>query len=445
MTGEVRWFIGALLASAAAFANAERYTPDQAVAHALAHNPELKIAAAETGAAGAEAAGAKASRLPQLDLRYSARRSDNPLDAFAARLNTRQITAADFDPARLNDPDPSTLHATELSLMWPVYTGGRTSAVIGAARENEAAAQLQWQRAREVLAYRARSAYLAAQAAAEAVRIQDQAVAAAQRHADTTGRLLRERRIVSSDKLTADVNLALVQAQREQALTRARNALAQLRLVMGLPSGTDLELLPWSEPGAEPRPAEPDQLERAALDARADIKAQTARMNAGHERVAAARAAYQPQVSVGAAQSWYDDKPALDNSSTSVMGVVSMNLYNGGRDHHTVGAARRQADADAARLEAMKQQVANEVQIARNTLDEARARVAICADNVGKAARTVELVQGRYGEGRTILIDLLQAERTLVEARLEKLNASLNLATAELGLALAIGTVEPAP
>lgn len=424
-------------------AYAQIYTSDQAVAHALAHNPGLAAAAAETGAAVAQAGAAQAGRLPQVDVRYTARRSDNPLDAFATRLHTRQIAAADFDPARLNHPDPATLHATELTLTWPLYTGGRTGAVVGEARENEAAARLELQRAREVLVYRTRAAYLAAQAAAEAVRIQDQAVAAAQRHADTTGRLLRERRIVSSDKLTADVNLALIQANREQAATRARNAATQLRLIMGLPAGASLELVPWREPGAGLNPAQTAALERMALEARADVKAQAARANAGRERVAAARAAYQPQVSVGAAQSWYDDnKPALDNSSTAIMGTVSLNLYNGGRDHHTITAARERAQAEAARLEAAKQQALNEVHTALAALEEARTRVDICADNVGKAQRTVELVQGRYGEGRTILIDLLQAERTLVEARMEKLNASLNLATAELGLALASGSLE---
>ncbi|MFP5348506.1 MAG: TolC family protein [Gammaproteobacteria bacterium] len=424
--------IGAVLAVGPA--HAERFTADQAVAHALAHNPELKAGAAEAGAAEAQVTAAAAERLPRLDLQYSARRSDSPLDAFAYRLQTRQVTAADFDPARLNDPLANTLHTTEVALLWPVYTGGRITAGIDAARAQAAAAQHGLQRAREQVAYRTQVAYLTAQAAAEAVRIHDAAVEAAQRHANTTGRLLRERRIVSSDKLTADVNLALIQANRERAATRARDALAQLRLVMGLAPGTTLELDPWREPTAPS--------DATAARERADIKAQAARAQAARERITAARGAYQPQVSVGAARTWYDDRPALDNGANSIMGVVSLNLYGGGRDQAGVAAAQLQAEADAARLEALRQQAALETDMARNALDEARARVEICADNVGKAARTVELVQGRYGEGRTILIDLLQAERALVEARMEKLNAGLNLATATLGVALATGTLE---
>ncbi len=49
----------------------------------------------------------------------------------------------------------------------------------------------------------------------------------------------------------------------------------------------------------------------------------------------------------------------------------------------------------------------------------------------------MRLVKQRYGEGRTILIDLLMAERVLVEARNEELTASLGqeLSAAQLQLA----------
>lgn len=426
---------------APALAGAQALTAEQAVTHALAHNPELRAVAAGRQAAAAQAAAAESGRQPEINLRYMARRSDNPLDAFADKLNTRTATTPDFDPARLNDPDPSTLHATELSLMWPVYTGGRVQAGIAGAAAQESAAALQLRRARESVATQTRNAYYAAQAAAEAVGITDDAVRAAERHAQTTARLLRERRIVQSDKLTADVNLALVQANREQAVARARNALTQLRRIMGPPVGEAIELAPFAEP-TDIGAGDLGALESQAQERRADVRAASAARDAARTGVDSARAAYRPQVSVGAAQSWYDDSPALANSSTSVMGVVSMNLYNGRRTGHQVSTAEAELAAAEARLEAVKQQAVAEVRAAHHALEEARMRVEICADNVGKARRTTDLVRGRYGEGRTILIDLLQAERVLVEARMEKLNASAALLSAQANLALAAGTLE---
>jgi outer membrane protein TolC len=423
-------------------------TLEEAVAHALAHNPELAAARARLAAAGEASAAAEAARLPEINLRYTARRSDNPLDAFADRLNTRSVTSADFDPARLNDPGASTLHATALSVTWPLYTGGRLEAGARAAASHARAARHRYQRLRETVAYQTRAAYLEAQAAEAAVQILDEAVRAMQGHADTTARLLAERRIVASDKLSADVSLALTEGQREQAVTRARRARERLALVMGLAPGEPLPVLPpWKEPDKTPMALDvlarnsEGVLEQVAIERRADLQALAAEHEAARAAIDAARAAFRPQLSVGAARHWYDDSPGLDNASNSLFGTVSMNLWRGGRDHHELERAAKEAEAAAARLAAARLAAADEVRAAVSALVEARARVAICADNVGKARRAVEIVRRRYGEGRTLLLDLLQAERVLTESRLEKLHASLAVALGEAGLDYATGTL----
>jgi outer membrane protein TolC len=423
----------------AGHARAERLGLDEALAYAAARNPELAAVHSQAEAAASARSAAAAGLLPQLNFGYSARYSDNPLDAFADKLNTRSVTAADFDPARLNNPDSTTLHATELLAAWPLYTGGRTQATIRESEHNEAAARSGYSRARELTAFRVRSAYFGAQAAAEGVHIAEDAVAASRLHADTTARLLRERRIVPSDNLTADVNHALWRSAREQAQTRATNALNQLKLAMGAPLDADLEPLSWQDPapGAAPEPV--TVFEQRALANRSDLKAQQAQVAAARSRIEQARAGLKPRFDLVASESWYDDQPSLDNESTRLMGVFSMNLWSGGRDQHQIAAAARLAEEQEKRLESLQQQARAEVRAAHQALIEARSRVEICADNIGKARRTVELVRGRYGEGRTILIDLLQAERALVDARQEKLAASLNYLVAEAQLRLATG------
>jgi outer membrane protein TolC len=77
------------------------------------------------------------------------------------------------------------------------------------------------------------------------------------------------------------------------------------------------------------------------------------------------------------------------------------------------------------------------VRVATSRLNEATARRNIAAQSVDKARENVRLVKQRYGEGRTILIDLLMAERVLLEARNEELTAGLGqeLSAAQLQLA----------
>ena len=53
----------------------------------------------------------------------------------------------------------------------------------------------------------------------------------------------------------------------------------------------------------------------------------------------------------------------------------------------------------------------------------------------------MQLVKKRYGQGRTILLDLLQSERLYTDTRIEKLTARLNLDIAQAALPLAVGSL----
>ena len=410
---------------------------DEAIRGALNQNPELRAAGRQAQAADARADAAKSAFLPQVGVRYLVRRSDNPLDAFADKLNTRTVDpATDFTAQALNNPDASTLHATQLSVEMPLYTGGRLMAGVREAGSYAKAARLGYEHRQQATAYSTLHAYRAAQAAAYALTIANDAVEAAREHAETTARLVRQGRIVASDRMTAELNLASAQSLREQAAHRQRLAIEELRLVTGLPADAELVLPPWEAPAAPAAPAAAHS-EQRALATRKDLKANEALLTASRTKITAARAAFQPQVGVIAADSWYDDNAALDNKSQSIMGVVSMNLFNGGRDWHGLSAAQRDTEQTELRLEAARQAVRGDVRAAASRLAEASARRNIAGQSVEKARENVRLVKQRYGEGRTILIDLLMAERVLVEARNEELTAGLNqeLGAAQLQLA----------
>lgn len=422
-------------------AQAEPFSLNQAVNYALEHNPDLLAMHALSEAASARTQGASGARLPSLGLSYSARVSNNPLDAFADKLNTRSVTTSDFDPARLNHPGTSDLYATQLALRVPVYTGGRLSATLQNAEEMEKNARLQYERAREITAFQALRAYINVQAAQEGLVIAEDAVKAAQQHARTTAQLSREGRIVVSDKLTAEVNLAAVRSQREQAATRLETARNQLKLVMGLPFNTDVTVSSVSFSATTPDTVNIADSESRALAGRKDLAAVRAMSQAAKARVQAARAAHKPNVDFIASSNWYDDKPGFDNHSSSVMGVVSLDLFAGGQHQSEISAALAEDREMEWHVQSLEQGVRNDVREAYENLRAAQARHASAADNVERARENVRLVDKRYGQGRTILIDLLQAERAYTDARNEELISRLNLAVGQVAVHLAEGTL----
>jgi len=438
------WTLGAALTLLAGSAAAEPLSLDDAIHEALNQNPELLAASLRVEAAEARAKAARGDFLPQVGVRYLARRSDNPLDAFADKLNTRQVDpATDFTAQALNQPDPSTIHATQLSVELPLYTGGRRAAALRETGAMADASRLNASRVRQLTAFRTLSAYRNAQAAGVALSIADDAVAAARQHAETTARLVRQGRTVASDRLTAELNLSAMQSLREQSAGRQRLAMDELRVAMSWDTDRAIDLPAWQFPELPAGTAVPADAEQRALRTRHDLRAQEAMLRASRARIAAARSAFKPQVGVVAADSWYDDNAALDNKSQSIMGVVTLNLFSGGRDWHGVTAAQREAEANRRLLEASQQAARNEVRAATSRLNEAGERRRIASQGVDKAREAVRLVNQRYGEGRTILLDLLMAERALVEARQEELNAALQQEVSEAQLRLAEGMLLP--
>jgi outer membrane protein TolC len=419
---------------------AEPFNLDQAVHYALEHNPDLLAVREQVAAASGRTQTAAGARLPSLGISYSARASNNPLDAFADKLNQQRVATTDFDPARLNHPGTSDLHMTQLALRLPVYSGGRLSASAASAEEMEKNAGLQYERAREITAFQARRAYLNVQAAQAGLAIAEDAVNAAQEHARTTGQLAREGRIVVSDKLTAEVNLAAVQSQREQAATRLESARNQLKLTLGLPLDHEVTLAA-AEGSTASTTASLAEIEARALSNRKDFSAVRVMSQATKARVQAARAAHKPNIDFIASSNWYDDKPGFDSHSSSVMGVVSLDLYAGGKHQGEITTALAEAKEMEWHVQSQEQAVRNDVREAYENLRQANARHATAADNVERARENVRLVRQRYGQGRTILIDLLQAERAYTEARSEELISRLNLEVGQSALQLAEGAL----
>jgi len=414
-------------------------TLDEAIRNALVHNPQLRIADAQSAEADARAKAARGAYLPQLGIHYLARRSDNPLDAFADKLNTRSVDAADLDPATINQPGTSSLRATQVRLEMPIYTGGRIRAGAREARARADSADRSLAFMRQTIAYRTIEAYRQLQAAERAVQITNDAVAAAHDHVETTSRLVRQGRIVVSDRLTAELNQASVESAREQAEGRWRQAREDFRTIAGLPTDADIVLPPWENSIALPAPD--GNTEDRALAQRRDLQAHESRILAAEARVKAARAAFAPQIGLVATDTWYDDNASLDNKSQAIMGVVSVNLFNGGRDWHGFQAARQDLEQAEARRDDLRSSVRRDVRLAKSRLTEALARQRIAREGVDKAREAVRLIRQRYGEGRTILIDLLMAERLLVEARQEELNASTAAVISAAGLQLADGSL----
>jgi len=424
-------------------ATAELLTLERAVETTLQNSHSLRGSAQAITAAEAMSVAARADRMPRLGFEYSVNVSDDPLDAFAAKLRSRSVTASDFEPGNLNDPDTSSLFGAALVLKYNLYNGGRTDAEVARAARDEDSARAQYSRVVQHAVFNVIRAYYATQAAERGLEIARAAATAAEHHAATTRKLVREERTVKSDALTAEVNRAAFSSMRERAATRLRLAKNALSVAMELTeAGGDFDLSPINmRIDPPPLPGLAALLDRA-MTQRSDLQALSARLQAAEAAIRSVRAEQGIHVDLIADAALYQDDPLVNESAWRVRGVLRKDLYTGDRIKGKVGAATARHDAVRYEIEARKQQIRGEVRASYEHLRDAMARIALTQGNVARARENVNLIRDRYGEGRTILIDLLQAERALMDAQNEELSAVESLYTAIAGLSLADGSLD---
>jgi outer membrane protein TolC len=227
---------------------AATFTQTQAIAYALEHHPDLATGRKESELARDRIDLARTGRMPSVGISLSAKYANNPMDAFVDPLLAGDVTQQDFDPANLNDPDNSHLLAGELSLRMPLYDWGRVDAQINSASSEHVVSEAMQEQRSELVAYRAWQSYQAVINAIRSISVIEDAIKAAQQHANTTAELVRAGRIVESDQLTAELNLTGLQAMRAQATHRLNHAKSQLKWSMGLEQATSIEVVDVEKP-----------------------------------------------------------------------------------------------------------------------------------------------------------------------------------------------------
>lgn len=434
-------FVFALTGGVSSLAAAQVFTLHQAVRFALAHNSASSVARAKERIAQDKIRMARAEGTPRASVSYGYLFSDNPLEALSAELERRQVTAQAFAPSALNHPGTTRLGTTTLSLSWPLYTGGAIDDSIRAGDWGQKAAHRFAQRTREHIIASVVQAYEGLAMAEAARHIAREAVAAAARHARTAGRLFAQGRIVRSDALTAAVNLGANQELQAQAASDVETARENLALAMGAPIGIVIRIprSPLKTP-ALPRQSLRRYL-HTALSHRPDVRALRAEVRMMRSRARAARARSSIHVSLAAQSQWFSETPALRHNAWTVGAVISKSLYDGGRARDRADVLQeRMAEVDG-RLAGLKSRIDYQVVTAYEKMRAAAHRYRLAQRNVVRARRTVALVDRRYGEGRAILLELLNAEQALVQAREQELGALYALARNRAALASACGTL----
>ena len=132
-----------------------------------------------------------------------------------------------------------------------------------------------------------------------------------------------------------------------------------------------------------------------------------------------------PTFSIEAAQTWYDDAAGIEGNRDELSAMLRMkyNLYNGGSDTATQDRMAYQLNKSKDLRDSAHRSLAESLHLAWSALDLTLQQKEFLEDQVDSASKTAIAYDKQYRIGKRTLLDLLNTENELFEARKEYLTA----------------------
>ncbi len=407
------------------------WTARQAVAFAIAQNPESGIARKRIEQAQAAVAISRASDYPQVGLRAEYGQTDNPMYAFGSILNQ-----GGFDE-RIDFNAPGRTDNLELraQLGYQLYDGGHAEAGQLAARAHLDLATADLETLHQQLAFEAVRSFQAIVQAMEMVTVREESLAAITSSLDV-GRA----RFDAGDLLRQDLlNLELQRSLAIENLIRSRHTLELAKRsflnLLGL-SGSEVAISTQREETQEV----PEQLD---FQNRQELRQLRAREEAAHAVLAQAESGSLPTVDAFAGyqinQGWVTDE-AGDSWMAGVR--LNYNLFDGHRTTGRITLARLKLQELVSHRQKTELALNLDIQQAQLDYEQAGERLVVTEKMVGVAEEVARLSRARFREGVILASDLIDFELRLSDAQARHLAAGAGYRTAIANLRRAAGLAQ---
>jgi len=402
----------------------ESLSLDDALRLALQNNGLARAALAESDAADARLAAARANLYPSIDLSSSTTRTRIEGGGVIADTTQRQ---------------------NGFGLEWLLLDNGqRELRIRQSSRTAEATRQSTRETLRRVLFQTAR-AYYEVLRRKELLQVADTAV----RRAETLLEVAKAQAEVGAapqkDVLQAEADLANARVQQIQARNALRLAETDLKRLIGWEAQKPLPDLTAPDAPPTPDPAlSVEQLWQRARLQRPDLRDAELRLQISRLGLDAARLNSLLRLQISARGFREYDPNSRTQGSISI--VASYPLFDGGLTRAALREAEASLQSAQFRLQQAERDAYAEVESALLSVREASERLEASRIAVAAAQRNFDAAQESLREGVGTIVEVLTAQLALITAETNLVQATYDAAVAELQLRLATGErlpVEP--
>ncbi len=416
------------------------YNLQQAIDHALTHNPNLQIMQDRIAQAETQLGIALSRFYPNIKTRLSYEHSTNPSRAFGMIIAQRRL---DFSPSvDFNNPGGTDNYRPEVTASYSLFRGGQDYFQSKSAELGIEAATLEKKATHNQLIQAVSSTFYAYLAAIEADKISNRSIEAVENELKQSRIRYEAGSVLRSDVLSLEVQLAEAQDTKIQTLNAIELAKTGLQSLLGI-STHELFKIDQSNDWLLPQANSSfDDLLNLAMAQRPEILTANKRIEIAQQQLNAARGAYLPKadayVSYGSDSKNLDFSTNRDNVTAGV--TVEMDIFSGFAHKAKVKKAEQQLAISKKSAKQTQLQIENAVKTAHLKLLEALARFKVTSASVKAAEEAFRLVNEQRKAGTATITRYIEAKVARDQSHARNIAARFDALRAETDLNQAIGS-----
>ncbi|WP_338359997.1 TolC family protein [Yeosuana marina] len=378
------------------------------------NNQTIKISEEDFNEAKADFRQTNAIFLPNIAISHTGISTTNPLMAFGSKLNQEILTANDFNPALLNDPNQTQNFSTRIEIKQPLIN------VDGfyqrkAAKTKMEAMSLKTERTNDYLIFEVDKAYMQLQLAYKALDVIEKALKAAESNKQLAENSFKQGYLQKADVLAVDVRVTEVKNQLQMAKSNVENASNYVSFLMNDHSNTIL------------KPSDSLTINKLDLitasqvsEDRSDIKAMQLASNAYESMNKADKMTFLPTLNAFGSYELYDDQVFQGDASGYLVGAqLSWTILDGTKRFGKAQKSKAEYEKSKLQYEQYVSQSQLELNKAKRMFIDAENKLKLSKLAMEQSHESLRMRTNRFKEGLEKTSDLLIAETQFAQKQLE--------------------------
>ncbi|MGL4410601.1 MAG: TolC family protein [Bacteroidales bacterium] len=393
---------------------------------ALEYNHDLKSAQKSISASMELVKSAKDDLKPKIDGSANFGYTGNPMELSLEMPSL---------PTPLSFRGQEMQYGAALSLMQPLYTGGRVLASIKQAEQQQSLSSNRFDMVRSEVCFQTDVQYWSCVASVELLSIFNSSYESIKRLQEIVKDRVEVGIADPQDLLMVEVNLNNSHYQ----LLKSKNEATSNRMALNSLIGNDLDSDITIDQQISPS-IDPTLISSGEIEERADIRMAYDNIEIQKSALKINDSKYKPQLLVGAEGSYsspgYNFKSDLD-PNYAIYAKISVPIFHWGKRRSDKRAYNYQVAIAQDNLEKVKDKSELEIENSKKNLNESVKIVEITSNSLDKAQENEQKSIERYNEGKVSIVEV-------IDAQLYRFNTEVNYVQAKLSMQISLAELQRA-